>query len=144
LVVVSRNTTFSIGGIPNFEVLELKNSVKGRFNSVWGQENLCFCHAFPGKLFSETPIVLYKSCRLYSIYDIRIWRISSLAQKIEVTVGQSLVAQSCVALQSTGRAPVCVARARRASRSIGPHACDRTAQNNFVLFPKPVHVAIKQ
>jgi hypothetical protein len=24
------------------------------------------------------------------------------------------------------------------------HCCDRTAQNNFVLSPKPVHVAIKQ
>jgi hypothetical protein len=29
-------------------------------------------------------------------------------------------------------------------RSSGGDMCDRTAQNNFVLSPKPVHVAIKQ
>jgi hypothetical protein len=36
-----------------------------------------------------------------------------------------------------------VARRSWQGRSL-PHACDRTAQNNSALSPKPVHVAIKQ
>jgi hypothetical protein len=33
---------------------------------------------------------------------------------------------------------------RLCARSSGFTSCDRTAQNNFVLSPKPVHMAIKQ
>jgi hypothetical protein len=29
-------------------------------------------------------------------------------------------------------------------QAFGEYQCDRTTQNNFVLSPKPVHVAIKQ
>jgi hypothetical protein len=39
---LSRDTTFLICGISNFEVLKLKNSVKGQMNSVWVVQKLIF------------------------------------------------------------------------------------------------------
>jgi hypothetical protein len=39
LSVVSRDTTFTIGGFSNFEVLKLENSVKGLLNSVISHKN---------------------------------------------------------------------------------------------------------
>jgi hypothetical protein len=52
-----------IGGFSNFEVLELKDSVKGQMNSVLGHENADFRDAFRTKPIIKTPITLYKTCR---------------------------------------------------------------------------------
>jgi hypothetical protein len=47
--VVSRDTTFTIGGISNFEVSKLKYSVKGHINSVLSLAKADFLDAFLAK-----------------------------------------------------------------------------------------------